>query len=98
MEYRNNSYVSAPGMSELSIVGAVDIDNDPFFTSPTQPTAPSGFSCAPPVNVGISFNFSNPALISVQQLCEGGRRDNLNFCWSDQDLNDAQNAYHTSCP
>ena len=98
MEYRSTNYASAPSMPEVALLSPIDLGSDSFFTSPSAVSLPSGFSCATTPDVGVSMNFENPALIAVRNTCEGDRRDNLNFCWSDTDLASAQSNYHTACP
>lgn len=98
MEYRSTHYAAAPSIPELSTVSAINLDADPFFTSPSTPSAPSGYGCAVSVDVGVEMDFNNPIMAAVTEICEGGRVENLGFCWQDPDVSSAQAAYRTSCP
>ncbi len=98
MEYRGTNYKIASELGDIATVSSVDLLTDPYFTTPTESTAPSGFSCSTTPDIGVSINFESQAMLAIRDICEGGRVENIGFCWQDTDLNAAQNAYRTSCP
>lgn len=98
MEYRSTNYAAAPAIPELAVVSAINLDSDPFFSTPAAISAPSGFSCSVSVDVGAEMDFNNPLMSNITEICEGGRVENLGFCWQDPDVSNAQAVYHTSCP
>ena len=98
MEYRDTNYKTAPSVPELSELSGVSLDGDSFYSTPSAPSIPSGYTCSITPDVGVEMDFTTPAMQAVNTTCEGERRDHLDFCWSDTDLGAAQSAYHTSCP
>lgn len=97
MEYRNTNYKIASELADIATVSSVDLLTDPYFTTPTATTAPTGFSCSTTPDIGVAINFESQAMLAIREICEGGRVENIGFCWQDADLNAAQSAYNTSC-
>jgi hypothetical protein len=98
-EYRDPSYVAAPGLDLLSQVNAEDMSTDPFFaTPPTMPTIDvSGYSCATPGDVVLAIDFSSPAIAAIQAECEGPQLDGIEFCTSNPAVQSATQNFGPTC-
>jgi hypothetical protein len=100
-EFRDSKYVSAPNNTEFNAdLSEVDINTDTYYDgAPTLDTNDlTSFNCNRTDNVAtITMDFSNPTLQAYTANCNDRSLDNMDFCRSDPEVNNAENYAFEHC-
>jgi hypothetical protein len=97
-EFRDSTYLSAPGNRFVSSLSDVDLQSDPFYTGTPEPEAlTASITCSTPADVEVEVNMESDAVRLITAQCEGERIDgNIRFC-SSSELEEAQNRFNSVC-
>ncbi len=96
-EFRDTTYVSAPGNTYVSSLSAVDLTADPFYTTvPSITEGTTSLRCDTRADIEVAVDMSSEAMGGIAQACEGERIEGLDFCRSSQ-LETAQMRYSSVC-
>lgn len=72
VEYRNTFYAAAPSNSLATQVASENFSSDSYFQSLTPPSFDfTQDNCSATPNITVTADFSNAALVAVQNTCEG---------------------------